>query len=593
LIQAQDFTVYVRDRALARYGVLGADDLAELSFEPVRDGVGQWSIKLPDEVHTSFGWIPHKRCEQLRQPGAGIVIRRGSRTVFSGPMESRKYAITPKDPHGTWTISGISDEVVLEDALAWPTPDNPVPQASETATDTRSGTGSAVLVGFVSSNIGELAPASRRGEFASKLVTTSASTTIGEAVQESVRYENLLAVCQRIARQSGAHFRVVDELGHLVLQTYLARDRTNKTRWTVRHGFLDKLEWESGAPGVTRPLVGGSGVGEYRPMVAPTTIESEAAEAAWGRKREAFVDARGTDEIAELEQRGREVLEHPVSGLVADPSDLTAEGWGTAWDVGDVVTLPETGVTYPITSVPVRIAGGVVQVQAVLGALADDDTVQRSVEQRLSNLERNESGIPPGVIAIYYGQVAPASWLFLRGATVSAELYPSLEPLFGSSGGIITLPDFRGRVPVGLSTLDPEFNVLGKLYGTKTHTLTASETPVLSTSSAGGHNHGGSSGNGGGHSHGIGGLGRFMTTDRTADFSPRLAPTTVATGTQAAVPAYGAQTTVGSESSTASVAAHSHSIPTDGSHLHAVNSGGGGAHNNIQPSLAINFIIKT
>ncbi|WP_449280435.1 Gp37-like protein [Leucobacter sp.] len=576
MIQASEFTVYVRDRELERQGVLAGDDLADLSFEPVRDGVGQWSVTLPDQVHTAFGFVPHKRCEQLREPGSGIVIRRAGKTVFSGPMESRKYAITPDQPRGIWTISGVSDEVVLEDALAWPTPANPVPQAAETAVDVRDGNGAGVLLEYVRANIGEWAPASRRGGLAEKLVTLGADWSIGELVQESVRYENLLAVCQRIARQSGAHFRVVDEGGQLVLQTYLARDRTAETRWTVKHGFLDSLEWESGAPGVTRPLVGGSGVGEYRPMVAPTTIESEAAELEWGRKREVFVDSRGVDEIAELEQRGREVLEHPIAGLVADPSELTATGWGTAWDVGDVVTLPETGVTYPITSAPVKVSGGTVQVQAVLGALADDDTVQRSVEQRLSNLERNESGVPTGTIALFYGAVAPAGWLFCRGATVSADLYPSLVQVLGEAFGVVTLPDFRGRVPVGLSSVDAEFNAIGKTFGTKTHTLTIAESPS--------HNHGGSTGSNGGHSHGVGGLGRLMTTDRTTDFSPRLAPTTVATGTQAAVPAYGAQTTVGSESATSSVANHQHSISSQG---------GGGAHNNVQPSLTVNFIIKT
>ena len=429
-MRASDFRVYVRDRNLKRVGVLAPDDLSDLVIEAVASGVGAWKLTLPERVRGAGGWERHLMCAALREPGAGIVVRKDGKTVFSGPMVGRDLKVAQGDPWGTWSFAGASDETVLDDALAWPNPSSAVPQSGELAADARSGKAAAVLAGYVRANIGEGAPAERRGLFASKLVTAGVDVALGGDVVESVRYENLLEVCQRIARVGGVVFRVVDENESLVLQVYVGRDRSLETRWTVRHGMLEDLAWEAGAPGVTRPLVGGSGVGEYRPMVAPTTPETVAAEAVWGRKRELFIDARGTDEVAELTQRGVEALEHQTAGIVVNPSGLTAEGWGAAWQVGDVVRLPEVDVSYPIASVPIKFSGGAVSLQAVLGATADVDAVERSVESRVSNIERNA---PPQVLSFELLSQAEA-WEFPDGTKVWVE---AEQREFMSAGGTL------------------------------------------------------------------------------------------------------------------------------------------------------------
>jgi microcystin-dependent protein len=151
------------------------------------------------------------------------------------------------------------------------------------------------------------------------------------------------------------------------------------------------------------------------------------------------------------------------------------------------------------------------------------------------------ANMPSGSIVTFAGAAAPAGWLLCNGAEVSRETFSNLFGVvgvrYGAGNGLTTfaVPDLRGKVPVGLST-DVEFNTLGKTFGAKTHTLTISEMPS--------------------HSHTI-------QTKQAGSFTANE----VGKGDQSS--GTGAQ-------GTAAI------LPT----------GGGGAHNNIQPSLTLNFIIK-
>lgn len=111
------------------------------------------------------------------------------------------------------------------------------------------------------------------------------------------------------------------------------------------------------------------------------------------------------------------------------------------------------------------------------------------------------------------------------------------------------LPPMLGRTLVGRDASQMEFSRLGKTFGAKTHTLIVSETPA--------HNHQIVMGNllfqGGAGEHGH-------------DRDDGIAGGSNISGAEGPLTARG---------------------PSSG------NTGGGGAHNNIQPSLAVNFIIKT
>ena len=94
--------------------------------------------------------------------------------------------------------------------------------------------------------------------------------------------------------------------------------------------------------------------------------------------------------------------------------------------------------------------------------------------------ERFIGAIPAGCIMPYAGATAPSGFLLADGSAVSrttyADLFAVVGETYGAGDGSTTfnLPDLNGRVAVGKST-DTEFDTLGKTGGEKTHALTQQE----------------------------------------------------------------------------------------------------------------------
>ena len=174
---------------------------------------------------------------------------------------------------------------------------------------------------------------------------------------------------------------------------------------------------------------------------------------------------------------------------------------------------------------------------------------------------------PPGVIWDYAGTTAPTGWLFPDGSAVSrttyAALFAVLSTTFGVGDGSTTfnLPDLRGRVGVGKdnmggTTAGRVTNAQSAIVGTTLGASGGVETYALDIASMPAHNHTGSTGSG-------------TTSAQTLFDSGGLGPEfTVLVNS-------GGDTTGG---------AHDHSIPSQG---------GGGTHQNMQPTLILNKIIKT
>lgn len=150
---------------------------------------------------------------------------------------------------------------------------------------------------------------------------------------------------------------------------------------------------------------------------------------------------------------------------------------------------------------------------------------------------------PIGSIQAYGGSSAPWGWLLCQGQAISrttyAELFNVIGTSFGSGDGSTTfnIPDLRGKTLVGYNSSETEFNAIGKTGGTKTVTLTVAQIPA--------------------HTHSLGYAGNIYAGN---------GPTGYWTD-------YDSPTTAYSRSTQA-------------------NTGGGGAHNNLQPYNTVNYIIK-
>ena len=96
----------------------------------------------------------------------------------------------------------------------------------------------------------------------------------------------------------------------------------------------------------------------------------------------------------------------------------------------------------------------------------------------------NTSDTPSGAILQFAGSSAPANWLLCDGALVSRTTYATLFGVVGTTYGAgdgsttFKLPDLRGRVPIGAGQGSGlTSRVIAATGGAETHTLTENEMP--------------------------------------------------------------------------------------------------------------------
>lgn len=162
---------------------------------------------------------------------------------------------------------------------------------------------------------------------------------------------------------------------------------------------------------------------------------------------------------------------------------------------------------------------------------------------------------------------APTGWWMANGGLHNIvdgpDLFAHFASEFGAGNyfggdGITTfgVPLVNGRTVVGYDPSQAEFNTVGETGGAKTHTLSAGEMP--------GHTHTFSGSDTASHSHGMG----------------MLASSTPGSGAVSMTAAGSYTWNTNSASVTISIAGTTSSA------------GGNGAHNNLQPYIALPYIIK-
>lgn len=255
----------------------------------------------------------------------------------------------------------------------------------------------------------------------------------------------------------------------------------------------------------------------------------------------------------------------------------------------------------------------------------------------------SSNGIPIGTIMQYAGFTAPQGYLLCEGQALSktdyAELYAIIGNYFGGTETEFYLPDLRERVPVGRNSAKTDY-ALGETGGTATVTLTIEQMPSH-THIQNSHNHTQSAHNHGlnshthsipAHSHGLNShTHSFSATTSTKELKGSWACVGYKTHTGTGIVSrnyINANSNLSSGSSFGGIgfdinASHNHTVSgttgaasgstanssalTSGAasgntaSVTAINNattatnqetGGGNAHNNMQPYIVLNYIIK-
>jgi hypothetical protein len=385
-MQADDLVIEVRDRELKRLGRFSdidkADFLAVLRF----NNVGTWEATLA--VGSRMG-------ELLRQPGYGIIVSTADGTLLSGPVTQVVTTQSTRDTVGTYKISGVTDEVVLADRLAFPEPSNPDVTTQTVASDQRSGDAETVIKGYVDANIGPDAPVER----VAPGLSVAPSLERGITVLGSARFKQLLETITPLADLAGLGFNITQQGTGLVFDVYEPTDRSAFIRLDLENGRLTRSEFALAQPLATRVIVAGQGEGVDRVFVERTSTDAETAEETWLRRVEVFTDRRDTAEIAELEQAGDEILVQDGKtriGVSISPSDDQTMLFGVDWNLGDKVTcvVGSTEIQAIVTEVGISVKPDGVRIGATVGEPRGFDyetqilTKQAQQAQRISQLER-------------------------------------------------------------------------------------------------------------------------------------------------------------------------------------------------------------
>lgn len=123
--------------------------------------------------------------------------------------------------------------------------------------------------------------------------------------------------------------------------------------------------------------------------------------------------------------------------------------------------------------------------------LLTDETSQKlnGVQNVDEALLQMLSIIPIGTVLPNASPIVPELWLICDGSAISrttyADLFNAIGTTYGTGDGSTTfnLPNLKGKIPVGYDANDTDFNTVGKTGGEKTHTLTVNEMPSHSHSS--------------------------------------------------------------------------------------------------------------
>jgi hypothetical protein len=299
------------------------DTFASATIIPRHNAVSTYQLSMPADTDAARVLVAALRPRVLVLDPAGAVYR-------SGPVV-RFERTSSRDDGETLTVYGVDDLVWLRRRLVHPQPGSAAPPYSTTAYDSRTGSASQVLAGYVDRNAGAAATPLRQVPG----LTAPVPAAFGPTITLSGRWQNLLDFLAQAADAAGLGIRVRD----LAFEVY---QPAGSAVFSVDLGTLAGWESVEDAPDTNYVYVGGSGEGTARVIreYAGASVQ------AWGRL-ESFSDRRDTAAAADMDQTGAEALADGDRPITVDfeALDTLSQSFLRDWNVGDLATVNLAGVT--------------------------------------------------------------------------------------------------------------------------------------------------------------------------------------------------------------------------------------------------------
>nr|WTB31178.1 siphovirus ReqiPepy6 Gp37-like family protein [Streptomyces sp. NBC_00830] len=318
-------TVQIRDNSTLDILAV-VSDFTSLTIVPRFNAVGGYVLNISADSPKA----------DLLVPGNGLVIRRGSTVLMSGPIREPNWA--SDEGRGTLTVNGVDDMAVLAGTTCWPNP-TAAPGSQTSSVYKISGVvAETAMRSLVSLNVGPGAQAARKVTN----LTLAADGLHGPSTTKQVnQFDNLLTTLQDLAKTAGLGFRVVQVGSNLQFQVYEPANLSASAKFSFKLGNLTDASYSVTAPTCTKAVVVAGGSSSPR-VVSVTTRADPAFPGPWIEQfvDKTDVDTASTDLTAQMAQAADEALTSGAAqgNLTMTPIDSPLLQFGRDYTVGDIVS---------------------------------------------------------------------------------------------------------------------------------------------------------------------------------------------------------------------------------------------------------------
>jgi hypothetical protein len=270
-------------------------------------------------------------------PGCGIVVERDAVQQFSGMVgSSRKVEWSASAGVATITVQCLGDDQHLADRVVYPSPAlDPTAQTADYWLYT--GLASTAMWRLINEQAGPGAQTARRVP----TLVMGADPATGVSRLWSAQFTPLLDTLTAWGVVSSADLgiRVVTTTDGLRADIYAPRDVSAGVRFSASLSNLTGWDYEQTPPSATYAISAGQGALHNRARRVASS--ASAADLAWGRRVESYVDQQDESDAAKLQQAALDAVAQGIGtvALSVTVADTPAAAYGRDWNLGDRVTV--------------------------------------------------------------------------------------------------------------------------------------------------------------------------------------------------------------------------------------------------------------